>query len=769
MVSTYLSYDLVNRDMSKTMQRVASDGQVSREAQYYADNIGKVTTIDEFMDDYRLFSYAMKAHGLEEMTYAKAFMKQVLESDLNDESSFASRVADDRYRDFAAAFNFSTTDSTATAQAEFQVDEIIGLYNQNIDASSDVAAEETRYYNAMMKTVDNVNDILRNDRLRDYVFSAFGLDGSTYSYEIVKKAMTSDPADAAGYTQTVLQPQMARLETDLAEARAKLAAGNLGASETATLKTKITAYQNSIDTTQTLIDLGGAFEFATDGTVARGGAQTADKQQGVVDLYLLNQPRVTQASAVRERDYFAEKIGTVTSVDDILDDARLYNYVRVAFNMNEITVVKSTIEQILVSDLSDPNSYANRYAAERPQYLELAKAFNFATDGTVAAGGAQTAEQTKLSASNYITRYDDLQVEADEAAIALYKSDISGITSIADFLKEDNVYQFALKAMGIDPDEVSQLTIKNVLRSDLSDPKSYVYGLKDERFVKLAQAFNFNADGDVKTPVMAQSPDTLRDTASSYIIQMTRFLEGDAKTTAREAADAEASYYTDTMQSIRSASEFLADRRLVDLVLTAKGIDPVTVTDDFLEQMFTSDLDDPESFINQQADSRFAELLGTFNFDKDGNLLFNAPTAVQSRGEMLETQNLYLRQTLEEQEGNENAGVRLALYFERMAASVTDAYEIIGDEALLEFFRITFSMPEELSNMDVDQQAKLVEQNLNLQDLTDPEKLAKLIQRFTVLYDLETGDTGSSALSVLNGSGSLGITADMLLSISRYR
>ena len=769
MVSTYLSYDLVNRDMYKALQRVASDEQVAREAQYYADNIGTVTTIDEFLDDYRLFSYAMKAYGLEEMTYAKAFMKQVLESDLNDESSFANRVSDDRYRDFAAAFNFSTSDSTAVAQSEFQVDEMIGLYNQTIEEASGKAEEETRYYNAMMPTVDNVNDILRNDRLRDYVFDAFGLDGSNYSYDIVKKAMTSNPADPAGYTQTVLQPQMARLETDLDEAQAELAAGGLSAAEIATLKSKISVLQNSIDTTQILIDLSGAFEFASDGTVAAGQAQTSEKQQGVVDLYLLNQPRVTQVSAIRERDYFSEQIKTVTSVDDILDDGRLYNFVRVAFNLNEVTVVKSTIEQILTSDLSDPDSYANRYAAERPAYLELAKAFNFATDGTVAAGGAQTTEQTKLSAANYISRYDDAQEEADETAIALYKTDISGITSIEDFLKKDSIYEFALKAVGIDPDSVSQLTIKNVLKSDLSDPRSYVYGLKDERFVTLAQAFNFDANGEIKTPVLAQSPDTIRDTASAYIVQMTRFLDEPEKTEAREAADAEAEYYTQTMQGIGSAEEFLADRRLVDLVLVAKGLDPVTVTDDFLKQVFTSDLDDPESFVNLQTDTRYAELFGTFNFDSEGNLLFTAPTSVQSRGETLEAQNRHLRQTLEEREGEENAGVRLALYFERMAGSITDAYEIIGDEALLEFFRITYSLPEEIANMDVDQQARLVEKNLDLQDLTDPDKLDKLVQRFTILYDLETGDTGSSAVSILNGTGTYGITADMLLSIFRYR
>lgn len=36
----------------------------------------------------------MKACGLEDMTYAKAFMKKVLESDLSDSSSFANSLSD---------------------------------------------------------------------------------------------------------------------------------------------------------------------------------------------------------------------------------------------------------------------------------------------------------------------------------------------------------------------------------------------------------------------------------------------------------------------------------------------------------------------------------------------------------------------------------------------------------------------------------------------------------------------------------------------------
>ena len=112
----------------------------------------------------------------------------------------------------------------------------------------------------------------------------------------------------------------------------------------------------------------------------------------------------------------------------------------------------------------------------------------------------------------------------------------------------------------------------------------------------------------------------------------------------------------------------------------------------------------------------------------------------------------------------------MALYFERMVGTVTDAYSILGDEALMEFFRVTFSLPSEIGSMDIDQQAKIVEKNLDLNDLKDPDKVRKLIQRFTIMYDLENGVTGPSPVDILTGSGAYtGISADTLWALSQVR
>src|SRR5215813_4494288 len=124
MTSTYLSYRLLTQNLSQSLGRIEAKPDVARERQYYEDNIGKVTSVDDFLNNQRLFSYAMKAYGLEDMTFAKAFMRKVLESDLNDSKSFARQLVDQRYVTFASAFSFNT-DGTAESnlpyvQSDFQ-------------------------------------------------------------------------------------------------------------------------------------------------------------------------------------------------------------------------------------------------------------------------------------------------------------------------------------------------------------------------------------------------------------------------------------------------------------------------------------------------------------------------------------------------------------------------------------------------------------------------------------------------------------------------
>ncbi len=174
-------------------------------------------------------------------------------------------------------------------------------------------------------------------------------------------------------------------------------------------------------------------------------------------------------------------------------------------------------------------------------------------------------------------------------------------------------------------------------------------------------------------------------------------------------------------------------------MLTAYGIDPATVKKDFLKQVFTSDLGDPNSFVNKQTNSVWAEILGTFNFDKSGNLTNDFNTGTQSRGKIIETQNKYTRQTLNRSRGRRTTRSPGTL-FRAHGRHQTSAYDMLGDTALLEFFRVSYQLPDSFSNLDVDKQAALVKKYMNLEDLKDPDKVKKMVDKFTVMYDLQNGN-----------------------------
>jgi hypothetical protein len=863
MVSTYIDYNLLTRDMKTSLQRTSQQTLVARETEYYKANIGNITSIDEFLGDYRLYAYAMKAHGLEDMTYAKAFMRKVLESDLSDDNSYANMLTDERYSNFARAFSFSQ--STEVVQSDAQEDALIGLYNQTVSNVDSKMAEETRYYDTMMDKITNVDQFLQNDRLRSYAFRVFGVDEKYFNYAQVRGALVSDLNDPNSYFNTNFAPALtealatkassdqalsaltsrglsqtritaidallakpetsdedkvtlqaekttlqnniatinaafpemtgnidayAGVEAEIVDLRAQMAGPDLTEAERAAFQAQIDQRQTALSTmkgvnfyaadlktkqsesTATIArlavfkDLALMYDFAADGSVPAGGtAQAEDSRKATKEVYAYKAPRATTSVALLHKAYYEDTIGTITTVAQIKGDSRLYSYILTAAGLPSSTTV-ATLESILTSDPNDPASFVNTKGGEyNAAYKELRAAFNFQTDGTLAAGDKpQTAAQTKWTSDNYMVRYNDADEAADASLIKSFKSLMSVVSNVDDLLSDTKIMKLALTAVGLENEGDTARKMRKVLTSDLTDPKSYVYTLKDDRYLQLAKAFNFNADGSAGVPMLAQAESEILNTAKSYVIEKSRFATEDEKT----KATAEAKYYSAEVEKIKSLDDLLSNRRLVDFVLVAAKLDPEAVTTDYLRKMFESDFTDPNSFINKEPNTTiYKELVSSYNFDGNGNLV-RPELGIQTKRGLLETEDLYLNQTLEQQKGEDNAGVRLALYFRRQATGVNTAYDLLADSALLQVIQTAFSIPEAMSTADVDVQYAYINRVLDVKDLQDPEKLEKLLLRFTALYDVENNVDVSGAQMILSGGGG-GISADTLFSLSQLR
>ena len=207
----------------------------------------------------------------------------------------------------------------------------------------------------------------------------------------------------------------------------------------------------------------------------------------------------------------------------------------------------------------------------------------------------------------------------------------------------------------------------------------------------------------------------------------------------------ETDYYLAHIGNVKSIDDFMKDKRLVTYAMTAYGLGDLSYATAFVRKLLQGGIDDPKAMANQLADARYTAFVKTFNFVDYGA----ATTAFDSVQQG--TVDLYKRQTLEQNVGNENEGARLALYFQRQAPSIKGSLNILADAALLKVAQTALGLSPYMSNLSIEAQQALIDKKLNVADLQDPTKLSKFLNRFTSLYDLQNPTTGaSSTATILN-------------------
>lgn len=226
----------------------------------------------------------------------------------------------------------------------------------------------------------------------------------------------------------------------------------------------------------------------------------------------------------------------------------------------------------------------------------------------------------------------------------------------------------------------------------------------------------------------------------------------------------ERDYYLAHIGEVKSIDEFLADSRLYGFAMKAFGLQDMTYAKAFMRKVLTEGIDAEGAFATKLADPRYREFAETFNFARYGE------TATVFDRTRQGTVDRYVRQTLEENAGQQNEGARLALYFERKASSITSAIGLLADAALLKVVQTALGMPVEMSLASLDVQAKMITDRLDIEDLSDPDKLASFLSRFTSLYELQNPSSAASVPSILIGqSPAAGIGSGLLAALQNLQ
>ncbi len=256
----------------------------------------------------------------------------------------------------------------------------------------------------------------------------------------------------------------------------------------------------------------------------------------------------------------------------------------------------------------------------------------------------------------------------------------------------------------------------------------------------------------------------MTSTTSAYLAVSQNLSRYQAMTVAEPAVKSATAYYEANIGSVTSIKDFVGNYRLLSYALNAYGLGDQINATALITKVLEGGVSNPNSLANTLSNPAWRAFATTFNFAGAGASSPVSANAVET------TARDYVEQQLESDQGAQNVGVELALYFQRVAPTVTSEFGILADPNLLEAVQTIFGLSPSTGAENINKQAQTLSQLMPISDLQDPAKLKQLTERFTAMYDLTYGPgsgattnlTVASSNSTSGQSGAAAVLADVI-------
>lgn len=197
---------------------------------------------------------------------------------------------------------------------------------------------------------------------------------------------------------------------------------------------------------------------------------------------------------------------------------------------------------------------------------------------------------------------------------------------------------------------------------------------------------------------------------------------------------------------IGSVEDLTENYEVFSFVMKAFGHEKLTYGKAMIRRVLVTDPAEKSSLAARMNSGVFKTMTKELGFAADGSASANLkdPKWVDAMVQR------YIEQRLIDTQTANSEAVGNALHFQREAEGVKNWYQVIGDERLAEFLRTALGLPEELSAANVDAQARLFAKKMDITDLQDPEKVEKLLRRYTAIRDaIDAGSAESNLVLAL--------------------
>jgi hypothetical protein len=237
----------------------------------------------------------------------------------------------------------------------------------------------------------------------------------------------------------------------------------------------------------------------------------------------------------------------------------------------------------------------------------------------------------------------------------------------------------------------------------------------------------------------------MTSTTTAFLAVSQNLSRYQAMTAAEPAVKTASAYYAANIGSVKSISDLVGNYRLLSYALNAYGLGDQINAKGLITKVLEGGVSNPKALANTLPNSQWKAFAAAFNFVDSGATPPSATSAVQT------TTSNYVEQQLESDQGGQDVGVQLALYFQRVAPTISNEYGILADPNLLEVAGTIMGLPPTAAS---DLQPQTLSELMPLSEMKDPAKLTQLTERFTAMYDYTYGPSSgaTSGLSVDTGN-----------------
>ncbi|MBL1438253.1 MAG: DUF1217 domain-containing protein [Rhodobacteraceae bacterium] len=179
----------MQRTQESQLAAFTASPALDRELTYFKENISKIESVEDLVNDFTLFKVALGAFGMEEKVADKFFFKKVLEEGSEEDGAFSLRLTDTKFREMAEAFGFGNAGGSRVAESDFaqkiteayqvrQFEKAVGQSDSSMRLALNLEREISKYADGPYPETVGWFQVMANPPLREVLETALGLPKS---------------------------------------------------------------------------------------------------------------------------------------------------------------------------------------------------------------------------------------------------------------------------------------------------------------------------------------------------------------------------------------------------------------------------------------------------------------------------------------------------------------------------------------------------------------------------------------------------------------